>query len=152
MALIGDAAHAIVPFFGQGMNCGFEDCSVLNALIDKHHHNWPAVLEEYQTLRKPDGDAIAELALNNFVEMRDKVADQKFLLQKKIESKFSAKHPDKWVPAYSLVTFSPEVRYSEALRRGLHQQKLMDEVMQMDDINELWDSEIVENKILSLLK
>ncbi len=103
-------------------------------------------------MRKPDGDAIAELALNNFVEMRDKVADQKFLLQKKIEANFSAKHPDKWVPAYSLVTFSPEVRYSEALRRGLHQQKLMDEVMQMDDINELWDSEIVENKILSLLK
>lgn len=151
-ALIGDAAHAIVPFFGQGMNCGFEDCSVLNSLIDKHHHNWPEILEEYQTLRKPDGDAIAELALNNFVEMRDKVADQQFLLQKKIEASFSAKHPDKWVPAYSLVTFSPEVRYSEALKRGLHQQKLMDEVMQMDDINELWDSELVENKILKLIK
>src|SRR3989337_531358 len=84
-ALIGDAAHAIVPFFGQGMNCGFEDCSVLNGLISKHDDNWFAILEEYQYLRKADSDAIAEMALNNFIEMRDKVADPHFLLQKKIE-------------------------------------------------------------------
>ena len=73
-ALIGDAAHAIVPFFGQGMNCGFEDCSVLNSLMEKHEE-WSTILSEYQRLRKPDGDAIAELALNNFIEMRDKVAE-----------------------------------------------------------------------------
>lgn len=84
-ALIGDAAHAIVPFFGQGMNCGFEDCSVLNGLVDKHQENWQAILSEYQALRKPDADAIADLALNNFVEMRDKVADPQFLLQKKLK-------------------------------------------------------------------
>jgi kynurenine 3-monooxygenase len=99
-ALIGDAAHAIVPFFGQGMNCGFEDCSVLNNLIDKHNEDWGKILDDYQTLRKPDGDAIAELALNNFVEMRDKVGDSKFLLQKKIEAAFSKKYPAKWTPAY----------------------------------------------------
>src|SRR5207244_12187455 len=64
-ALIGDAAHAIVPFFGQGMNCGFEDCSVLNSLIDKYSDDWKIILSEYQQLRKPDGDAIADLALNN---------------------------------------------------------------------------------------
>jgi len=147
-ALIGDAAHAIVPFFGQGMNCGFEDCSVLNQLINKHQHDWKNILNEYQTLRKPDGDAIATLALNNFVEMRDKVADPVFLLQKKIEAHFNTKHPDKWTPAYSLVTFSPEVRYSEALSRGLQQQAIMDEVMQTKDIESIWDSEEVERMML----
>ncbi|MBL7742423.1 MAG: FAD-dependent monooxygenase, partial [Chitinophagaceae bacterium] len=105
-ALIGDAAHAIVPFFGQGMNCGFEDCSVLNGLMDKHGDDWETILDQYQQLRKPDGDAIAELALNNFIEMRDKVADPKFLLQKKIEARLHDKYPMKWIPAYSQVTFS----------------------------------------------
>ncbi|HXC06896.1 MAG TPA: NAD(P)/FAD-dependent oxidoreductase, partial [Bacteroidia bacterium] len=70
LALIGDAAHAIVPFYGQGMNCGFEDCVVLDKLVGKHQENWPAILSEYQSLRKPDGDAIADLAIANFVEMR----------------------------------------------------------------------------------
>jgi kynurenine 3-monooxygenase len=83
IGLIGDAAHAIVPFYGQGMNCGFEDCVVLNELIDKHNHDWDSIFPEYQNLRKPDGDAIADLAIANFVEMRDKTADPKFLLQKK---------------------------------------------------------------------
>jgi kynurenine 3-monooxygenase len=150
-ALIGDAAHAIVPFFGQGMNCGFEDCAVLNQLIVKHQHNWSEILTEYQTLRKPDGDAIATLALNNFVEMRDKVADPTFLLQKKIEAHFSTKHPEKWTPAYSLVTFSPKVRYSEALERGNKQQSIMDEIMQLPELDSKWNSEEVEQMILTKL-
>lgn len=125
-ALIGDAAHAMVPFFGQGMNAGFEDCSVLNSLIDKHSENWRDILAEYQQLRKPDGDAICDLALNNFVEMRDKVADPKFLLQKKIEAAFSKKHPDKWMPLYSQVTFSPQIRYSDALINGQKQEVIID--------------------------
>jgi kynurenine 3-monooxygenase len=147
-ALIGDAAHAIVPFFGQGMNCGFEDCAVLNSLVEKHNHDWEHILNEYQQLRKPDGDAIADLALNNFVEMRDKVADPVFLLQKKIEANFSSKHPDTWTPAYSLVTFSPELRYSEALERGNFQQKIMDEVMALENIEQKWNSIEVEKMIL----
>ena len=151
-ALIGDAAHAIVPFFGQGMNCGFEDCSVLNSLISKHSHDWKNIFQEYQTLRKPDGDAIATLALNNFVEMRDKVADPTFLLQKKIEARFSSKHPQLWTPAYSLVTFSPNVRYSEALQRGNHQQLIMDEIMAMENIEAMWDSEEVENRMMEMIK
>lgn len=150
-ALIGDAAHAIVPFFGQGMNCGFEDCSVLNSLIKKHQHNWAAILPEYQFLRKPDGDAIADLAIANFVEMRDKVADKRFLLQKKIEAAFSAKHPDKWIPAYSMVTFSPQIRYSEALARGNKQQSIMDKIMEQPEIESKWDTEQVEFSILSML-
>jgi kynurenine 3-monooxygenase len=150
-ALIGDAAHAIVPFFGQGMNCGFEDCTVLNGLIDKHNHQWSQILPEYQQLRKPDGDAIADLAIQNFVEMRDKVADPKFLLRKKIEGRFHDKYPEKWVPAYSMVTFSPEIRYSEALEKGNFQDVIMDEVMRHPDIEKLWDSETIEHLMLSKL-
>lgn len=147
--LIGDAAHAIVPFFGQGMNAGFEDCSVLNSLMEKHHEDWEKILKEFQQLRKPDADAIADLALTNFVEMRDKVADKKFLLQKKIEAAFSAKHPDKWIPAYSMVTFSPQIRYSEALKRGNRQQAIMDEIMGIAGIEENWGSEEIEKSILN---
>ncbi|MFZ4058559.1 MAG: FAD-dependent oxidoreductase [Ferruginibacter sp.] len=147
-ALIGDAAHAIVPFFGQGMNCGFEDCTVLNDLLDKHVENWTAVLAEYQTLRKPDGDAIADLALNNFIEMRDKVADPKFILQKKIEAWFSAKHPDKWTPAYAQVTFSPHIRYSDALKNGALQDEIMQTIMQVEDIENKWDSVEIETLLL----
>lgn len=150
-ALIGDAAHAIVPFFGQGMNSGFEDCLVLNSLMEKHADDWTKILPEYQLLRKPDGDAIAELALNNFIEMRDKVGDKKFLLQKKIETSFSKKHPDKWIPAYSMVTFSPNIRYSDALKRGNKQQQIMDKIMLDDGIEENWESSTTEEKILSLL-
>ncbi len=151
-ALIGDAAHAIVPFFGQGMNCGFEDCAVLNNLVEKHADDWEKILDEYQQLRKPDADAIADLALNNFVEMRDKVADPKFLLQKKIEANFSAKHPDKWTPAYSLVTFRPDVRYSEALSKGNFQQSIMNEVMALDNIESRWGTEAVEQLILDKIQ
>ncbi|MFN0081699.1 MAG: FAD-dependent oxidoreductase [Ferruginibacter sp.] len=151
-ALIGDAAHAIVPFFGQGMNSGFEDCLVLNSLMKKHADDWTKILPEYQLLRKPDGDAIAELALNNFIEMRDKVGDKKFLLQKKIETAFSKKHADKWIPAYSMVTFSPDIRYSDALKRGNKQQQIMDEIMLENGIEENWESSTTEEKILSLLQ
>lgn len=147
-ALIGDAAHAIVPFFGQGMNCGFEDCSVLNGLFEKYQGRWNLILPEYQKLRKPDGDAIADLAINNFVEMRDKVADPKFLLQKKIEGWFSKKHPDKWIPAYSQVTFSPGIRYSEALQNGIRQEHIMRDIMEIPDIEKNWESPSIEKLIL----
>ena len=151
-ALIGDAAHAIVPFFGQGMNCGFEDCSVLNSLIDKHHENWEKILNEFQQLRKPDADAIADLAINNFVEMRDKVGDPKFLLQKKIEANVSKKYPGKWIPAYAQVTFSPHIRYSEALKNGIKQEKIMQDVMSLPDIENNWQHEEIEKMILKKIE
>lgn len=151
-ALIGDAAHAIVPFFGQGMNCGFEDCRVLDELVDKHSENWSIILNEYQQLRKPDGDAIADLAIANFTEMREKTADPKFLLQKKIEARLHEKYPDKWMPAYSQVTFSPHIRYSEALRRGQMQEAIMKEVMTSPDINENWENEGLHHYIISKVR
>lgn len=151
-ALIGDAAHAIVPFFGQGMNCGFEDCSVLNELIEKHDENWDLILKQFQQLRKPDADAIADLAINNFIEMRDKVGDPKFLLQKKIEAGISKKYPDKWIPAYSQVTFSPHIRYSDALKNGIKQEKIMNEIMLLPDIENIWEKEEIEKRILRKLE
>lgn len=137
--LIGDASHAIVPFYGQGMNAGFEDCFVLNKLLNEFDDNWDKTLNAYQQLRKEDGDAITDLALNNFIEMRDLVADDKFLLQKKIERHLQDAYPDKWLPLYSMVTFS-DLRYSEALEIGKKQQTIMDEVMNRNDIFENWES------------
>ena len=127
--LIGDAAHAVVPFYGQGMNAGFEDCRILNKLLDKHNEDWDNTINEFEALRKPDADAIATLALDNFIEMRDLVADQEFLLRKKIEAKLHQLYPDKWVPLYSMVTFRDDIRYSEAYAMGQKQKKIMDEVM-----------------------
>ncbi len=151
-ALIGDAAHAIVPFFGQGMNCGFEDCAVLDDLIEKHDHNWKLILQEFQQLRKPDADAIAELALNNFIEMRDKVGDPRFLLQKKIEASFSSKHPHLWTPAYSQVTFSPQIRYSDALKNSVRQEAIMQKIMALPNIEECWQTAEVEAIMLELVQ
>lgn len=147
-ALIGDAAHAIVPFFGQGMNCGFEDCRVLDELVDQYNADWAIVLQQYQKLRKPDGDAIADLAVNNFTEMRDKTADPKFLLQKRIEAQLHAQYPHQWIPAYSQVTFSPYIRYSEALERGKKQEAIMQGIMKMEDIEDRWDDQVLHREII----
>ncbi len=149
-ALIGDASHAIVPFYGQGMNAGFEDCTILNGLMNQHGDNWSLILEAYQKQRKPDGDAIADLAINNYYEMRDHVGDENFLLRKRIEKKIYLKHPNLWMPLYSQVTFS-HIRYSQALKTGKHQDRIMDEVMKTDGIHEKWDSDEIETRILSLL-
>ena len=112
-ALMGDAAHATVPFYGQGMNGGFEDCTVMAQLMEKHKEDWPKVFAEYEVLRKPDGDALQDLSVHNYYVMRDYVADPMFLLQKKIEGLFSKTYPDKWMPLYSQVSFS-NIRYSDA--------------------------------------
>jgi kynurenine 3-monooxygenase len=150
LALIGDAAHAIVPFYGQGMNCGFEDCVELNDLIVKHNHDWSKIMPEYQLQRKPNSDAIADLAVANFYEMRDLVGHPDFLLRKKIEARIFDKHPEKWVPLYTMVTFN-EFPYCEALSRGKKQDAIMDQVMALPNIEKIWDSPEVESKILSML-
>jgi kynurenine 3-monooxygenase len=151
-ALMGDAAHATVPFYGQGMNAGFEDCTVMWDLMQKHNEDWSKVFEEYQQLRKPDGDGVQDLSLHNYYVMRDFVGDPQFLLQKKIEAHFSEKHPDKWLPLYSQVTFS-HIRYSEAWTTGQKQDAIMKNVMaQFDNIADVWNSEEVENAILAELK
>ncbi len=151
LLLVGDAAHAIVPFYGQGMNCGFEDCVVLDQLMDAHGEDWKTIFHEFEASRKPDSDAIADLALSNFIEMRDKVGQKEFLLQKKIEAWFSTKYPQKWTPLYTMVTFSPDIRYSEALREGQRHEAIMKKVMALDNIESKWNSEEVEKLMLELL-
>jgi kynurenine 3-monooxygenase len=148
--LMGDAAHAIVPFYGQGMNSGFEDCSVFYELFDKYNDTL-TLFDAYSNFRVPDGNAIADLALYNYIEMRDLAGDPDFLLRKKIERKFSDLYPNKWMPLYSQVTFS-HIRYSEALSAGDRQRKIMDEIMAMDDIHVNWEDESVIKKILSLVE
>ena len=150
VALVGDSAHAIVPFYGQGMNAGFEDIYILNNIIKEQGDDWEGVFQQYQKQRKPNADAIAELSYRNFIEMSSKTADPKFLLQKKIEKRFADKYPDKWMPLYSRVTFSYRP-YTEALAIGDNQEEIMKEVMALADIEQKWDSEEVEQKILSLL-
>ncbi|WP_192822287.1 NAD(P)/FAD-dependent oxidoreductase [Rufibacter sp. LB8] len=127
--LLGDAAHAIVPFYGQGMNAGFEDCTVLRGLLETHQNDWETIFNTFQEVRKPNTDAIADLAVYNFIEMRDKVADPRFLLQKKIEAKITGQYPDAWLPLYSMVTFSPDLPYAQALANGQRQEEIMRQLM-----------------------
>jgi len=150
VALVGDSAHAVVPFYGQGMNAGFEDIYVLDQLIQEFGDDWERTFTTYQEKRKPNADAIAELSYRNFIEMSSKTADANFLLQKKIEKHFSSKHPEKWIPAYSRVTFSNRP-YAEALAEGDAQEEIMKEVMKISNIAENWDSLEVENLMLKLL-
>ncbi len=148
-ALMGDAAHATVPFYGQGMNAGFEDCTVMWNMMQKYGDDWNKIFEEYQKSRKPDGDGVQDLSLHNYHVMRDFVGDPKFLLQKKIEAHFSEKYPDKWIPLYSQVTFS-DIRYSEAWKKGMKQDTIMKKIMnKFDNIEKIWDSQEVEKAILN---
>ncbi len=147
IGLIGDAAHAIVPFYGQGMNCGFEDCAELNALISEHDHDWDKIFPAYENARKPNSDAIAELSKRNFIEMSDLSGDPAFQLQKKIEAKFSSQHPELWTPLYSMVTFSPDVPYSDALRVGDEQKKIMQKIMDLPNIDSDWDEQFVMDQL-----
>jgi len=131
-ALIGDAAHAIVPFYGQGMNAGFEDCTVLSSLLDKHEDDWKTILKEYEAVRKPNGDAVAQLALTNFTEMRDKVADPMFLERKKIEKELGKRYPDQFVSVYEMVSFS-HTPYSTAIQCIQAQDQLLQRIMKDGD-------------------
>jgi len=127
VALLGDAAHAIVPFFGQGMNCAFEDCTYLDQCIAKHGADWKKVFEEYEELRKINAEAIADMALENFIEMRDHTADPKFLLKKKVERALEERFPEVFIPKYSMVSFN-RIPYSVALAKGLVQDKILAEL------------------------
>ena len=148
--LIGDSAHAIVPFYGQGMNAGFEDCRILNELLENSNDDWDQAITAFEKLRKVDADAIAELALNNFIEMRDLVADADFILRKTIEAKLHELYPDRWIPLYSMVTFHDTIRYSEALDIGMQQKRIMDEVMQTPGIETTWQHLDFEQLVLRL--
>ncbi|MBT6965485.1 MAG: FAD-dependent monooxygenase [Flavobacteriales bacterium] len=148
--LIGDAAHATVPFYGQGMNAGFEDCRILDELLDKHEGDLKSCFEEYSKTRKPNGDGVQDLSMHNFIVMRDKTADPNFLLQKEIEKKFANLYPDKWTPLYSMVSFT-NTPYSDAWEIGMKQEKMMKEIMKTQNIEKEWKSDEIMQKMLSLV-
>jgi kynurenine 3-monooxygenase len=123
-ALLGDAAHAIVPFFGQGMNCSFEDCVCLDRCIEEHGMDWPVVFASYERLRKPNTDAVADLALENFVEMRDLVTDPRFLFMKRVEIELGKRYPERFIPKYSMITFH-RIPYATVHARGMAQDVIL---------------------------
>jgi kynurenine 3-monooxygenase len=133
--LVGDAAHAVVPFYGQGMNCAFEDCHHVNRLVQRQmglgrspeRMDWKELYVEFQKVRKRDTDAIADLAVENFVEMRDLVMQPKFQLKKKVERILEDTYPGLFVPQYTMVTFR-RIPYSVARSRGQIQERILDEL------------------------
>jgi kynurenine 3-monooxygenase len=128
VALLGDAAHAIVPFYGQGMNCSFEDCAVMDDCIEKYGMDWNKIFAEYQNLRKPNADAIADLAIQNYYEMADKVGDKHFLHKKHIEHDLTELYPDKFKSQYELTTFSLSP-YKYALDQGKKNDVLLEKII-----------------------
>lgn len=147
--LLGDAAHAIVPFYGQGMNAGFEDCRILFDLLEANNWDFDTIIPTFAKEHQKHGQAIADLAMRNFVEMRDLTADEDFLLRKKIEKKVHLHSPTKWVPLYSNVAFT-EVPYHTAWTEGLRQDKVMEKIMALPNIHEIWDSNEVLDLVLKL--
>jgi kynurenine 3-monooxygenase len=126
-ALIGDSAHAIVPFHGQGMNCCFEDCVEFDACV-ANHASWERVFAEFGALRKPNTDAIAAMALDNYLEMRERVAHPKFQLQQALSLELERRFPQRFIPRYSMVMFHHEIPYQTALQRGTVQAELLAEL------------------------
>ena len=122
--LVGDAAHAVVPFFGQGMNASFEDCEVFMKCLDKAQGNWGTVCEKYNTARRSDGHAIADMAIENYVEMRDLVTKKEFLNTKKISNILFERFPERFIPRYNMVSFT-SIPYSEVYRRGKIQAEII---------------------------
>jgi kynurenine 3-monooxygenase len=148
--LLGDASHAIVPFFGQGMNAAFEDCVYLNYYINKYGTDWKIVFDEFQKSRKINTDAIADLAQENFIEMRDLVADPQFQLKKKVEAELHRIYPEKFIPKYSMVTFY-RIPYSVALERGRVQDNILNRLTvnkkSFDDIDFEFAKTIVDQTL-----
>jgi len=139
-----------VPFYGQGMNCGFEDCRIFEDILNDSEDNWDIALDRYQVERKPNADAIADLAIENYKEMRDLVADENFLLRKKIEARLQSLFPGKWIPQYSMVTFNENIGYARARAVGIRQKEIMDRVMKDPDIKANWESLDFENIVNQL--
>lgn len=143
--LMGDAAHAIVPFYGQGMNASFEDVTVFDTVLEKHEGDWEQVFKTFEKERKQNTDAIADLAIDNYYEMRDHVANPLFKEKRKVEMDLESNFPTEYSSKYSLVTFNENIPYSEAMKRGRAQDKAI--------LNLLDDGELVNKTDLqSVLK
>jgi len=148
-ALIGDAAHAIVPFFGQGMNCGFEDCTVLGEILTDDNLDWEEVFKKLNQERKANTNAIADMALENFIEMRATTADPKFQLKKKVGFELEKRFPDQFIPRYSMVMFHPEIPYAEAMRKSEIQDHILNKLCANISLPEEIDWEEAETLLQS---
>lgn len=151
IALIGDAAHAMVPFLGQGMNAGFEDCTVLDSLLQQHGEDWGTVLREYERQRKPDCDAVTDMSLRNFTELAELVGNPRFLLQKKLEHKIHRLYPDRFIPLYMMVAFT-HIPYSQIQHIASAQEAITRELMALPDVEARWDGPEVEARIHELMR
>lgn len=149
--LMGDAAHATVPFFGQGMNCGFEDCTVMWELMNQYGENWNKIFEEYQIKRKPNGDAVQDLSLQNYLVMRDKVSDPSYQLQQKIERRISELYPGKYFPLYSMVSFT-DIEYQTALKKGNEQNIIIGNFIEKNKIKNSATAEEIDLMIHKLFE
>lgn len=148
VCILGDAAHAIVPFYGQGMNAGFEDCRLLNETINQYEGGWGKIFKNFSKNRVPDANAIADLALHNFVEMRDLVADPHFQKKRELSRKIEDLIPDQWHPLYAMVTFSHQP-YSEALSNGKKQDEILEKILEKHDYDTLIHDEEQLKKVLN---
>jgi kynurenine 3-monooxygenase len=144
--LLGDAAHAIVPFQGQGMNAGFEDCEELMKLLDEHDDDWDRVPVEFQNRRIPNLNAIADMALENYVTMRDLVLDPRFQLKKLVGFELERRMPNRFIPRYSMIMFHT-IPYAEVFARGQIQERILDEITEGCTRVEEIDFEIALAKI-----
>ncbi len=147
--LIGDAAHAIVPFHGQGMNCAFEDCVALDELMQSH--SFAEATTQFSEQRKPNADAIADMALENYIEMRDTVRNPKFILQKELSFELERRFPDQFIPRYSMVMFHHAIPYAVAYERGKIQARILDELTNNAAVLEEVDMELAGKLVQSLL-
>jgi len=154
VALIGDAAHAMVPFLGQGVNAGFEDCTVLDQCLERHGDDWATAIDAYQQLRKPNCDAVTAMALANFTEIAERVGDPRFLLQKKIEQRIHALHPREFIGIYPMIAFT-QIPYAEAHRRAQAQERLLASLLAIDGVETKWETDefaaLVKQRLPQLL-
>ncbi len=145
--LIGDAAHAVVPFFGQGMNASFQDCSVINDLIGNYNGDWNSVFEEFSSFQIPNGHAIADMAIENYLEMRDHVNDPKYIKRRNLELRLEKLFPDRFIPRYSMVSFH-QIPYADVYKKGEKQFNIIDQLLKADSTGQKIDKSLV-NKLLA---
>jgi kynurenine 3-monooxygenase len=146
LLLVGDAAHAITPFHGQGMNCCFEDCRELDTLL-ANSADWAASFKQFEASRRPNTHAIADMAIENYLEMRDTVRDPKFHLHKALSLELERRHPQRFVPRYSMVMFRDDISYAVAYERGRVQNEILVSLTESADSLAAVDYELAKRLI-----
>lgn len=150
VALVGDAAHAMVPFFGQGMNTGFEDCTVLAELLDQYDEDFDQALKKFESLRKPHSEAITTMSSRNFLELTEHIGDPKFHFKKKLEREVCNLYPQRYVSPYELIAFT-HIPFEEAFKKINELEEITGELVKVNGFECSWDSQTVEQEIHALI-